>query len=132
MSETGEQQAVPTRGSGSTSLWLGLLAVALAVPPAVIFFIVPGYWLGMLNITAYLSPVLALLSLTAGYRARGAPRARAGIVLSVIALALSAAWLLRGFYLFRTAIRTACLWWYMGGSDCGAQAVLIDALRTAV
>jgi len=31
----------------------------------------------------------------------------------------------------RTAIRTAGpgLWWCMGGSDCGAQAVLIDALR---
>ena len=132
MSDTGEQQSVPAGGSGSTSLWLGLVAVSLAVPPAVIFFILPGYWTGVLNVTVYLSPVLALVSLAAGYRARGAPRARAGIVLSAIALALSAAWLLRGFYLFRTAIRTACLCWYMGGSDCGAQAVLIDALRTAV
>lgn len=104
MSETGGQQAVPTRGSGSTSLWLGLFAAALAVPPAVIFFVVPGYWLGMLNVTAYLSPLLALLSLAAGYRARAAPRARAGIILSAIALALSAAWLLRGLYLFRTAV----------------------------
>jgi len=86
----------------------------------------------MLNVTAYLSPVLALLSLAAGYGAKGAPRARAGIILGVIALALSAAWLLRGLYLFGTAIRTAGLWWYMGGSDCGAQAVSIDALRTAV
>ena len=104
MSETGEQQAVPTRGSGSTSLWLGLFAVALAVPPTVIFFIVPGYWTGMLNVTAYLSPLLALLSLTAGCRARGAPRARAGMILSAIALALTAAWLLQGLHLFRTAV----------------------------
>lgn len=103
MSGTGERQPVPTRDSGSTSLWLGIFAVALAVPPVVIFFIVPGYWTGMLNVTAYLSPILALLSLAAGYRARGAPRARAGIILSLIALALSAAWLLRGIQLFRTA-----------------------------
>ena len=107
MSENGEQQSVPTRGSrgsGSTSLWLALLAIALALPPVVIFFIVPGYWLGSLNVTAYLSPLLALLSLAAGYRARGAPRARTGIILSAIALALSAAWLLRGLQLFRTAV----------------------------
>ncbi len=132
MSDTGRQRAVPSRWSGSTSFWLGIFAVSLAVPPVVIFFILPGYWTGVLNVTVYLSPVLALLSLAAGYRARGAPRARAGIILSAIALALSAAWLLRGFYLFRTAIRTAGLWWYMGGSDCGAQAVLTDVLRTAV
>ena len=32
----------------------------------------------------------------------------------------------------RTAIRTAGadLWWYIGGCDCGTQAVLIDALRS--
>jgi len=111
MSDTGRQRAVPSRWSGSTSLWLGLVAVALAVPPAVIFFILPGYWTGVLNVTVYLSPVLALLSLAAGYRARGAPRARAGIILGAIALALSAAWLLRGFYLFETAIRDTGGWW---------------------
>ena len=111
MSDTGRQRAVPSRWSGSTSLWLGLVAAALAVPPVVIFFILPGYWTGVLNVTVYLSPVLALLSLAAGYRARGAPRARAGIILSAIALALSAAWLLRGFYLFETAIRDTGGWW---------------------
>ena len=104
MSGTGERQAVPTRASGSTSLWLGIFAVALALPPVVIFFVVPGFWLDTLNVTAYLSPVLSLLSLAAGYRVRGAPRARAGIILSLIALALSAVWLLRGLHLLRTAV----------------------------
>ena len=98
------QQPTQCSDAGALSLWLGLFAAAFAVPPAVIFFVVPGYWLGMLNVTAYLSPLLALLSLAAGYRARAAPRARAGIILSAIALALSAAWLLRGLYLFRTAV----------------------------
>ena len=108
---TEDRHGAPQRGAGTTSLWLGALAVVLALPPTIIFFAVPGYWLESFELTAYLSPLLAVLSLAAGYRARRAPRARAGMTLGLIALGLFAAWLLRGLYLFTTAVRDTGGWW---------------------
>lgn len=109
--QTEGQHSIPGRGAGTTSLWLGALAVVFALPPTIIFFAVPGYWLESFELTAYLSPFFAVLSLAAGYRARRAPRARAGITMGLVALALFAAWLLRGLYLFATAVRDTGGWW---------------------
>lgn len=85
-------------GLGHVSLWLGLLAVALALPPTLIIFFVPGFWIDWLDTTSAVSPVLALVGLAAGLAAlRGACRtqARAGIALSLLTVLLLGAQLVR-------------------------------------
>jgi hypothetical protein len=85
-------------GLGHVSLWMGLPAVALALPPTLIIFFVPGFWIDWLDTTSAVSPVLALVGLAAGLAAWGGARraqARAGIALSLLTLALIAAQLVR-------------------------------------
>ena len=85
-------------GLGHVSLWLGLLAVALALPPTLIIIFVPGFWIDWLDTTSAVSPVLALVGLAAGLAAWGGARraqARGGIALSLLTVALLAAQLVR-------------------------------------
>lgn len=93
-------------GLGHVSLWLGLVALALALPPTLIIFFVPGFWIDWLDLTSAASPVVALVGLGAGFAGRGGARraqARAGIALSVLTVLLLAAqlvriWLVRASY----------------------------------
>ena len=101
MSRAGKVRA----GLAYVSLWLGLLALALALPPTLIIFFVPGFWIDWLDLTSAVSPVVALVGLAAGFAGRGGARrtqARAGIGLSLLTLALLAAQLVR-IWLVRTS-----------------------------
>ena len=94
MSRAGKVRA----GLAYVSLWLGLAALALALPPTLIIFFVPGFWIDWLDTTSAVSPVVALVGLAAGLTALGGARraqARAGIALSLLTVALLAAQLVR-------------------------------------
>jgi hypothetical protein len=94
------------RALAYVSLWLGLVALALALPPTLIIFFVPGFWIDWLNLTSAASPVVAFVALATGLAGRGGARraqAQAGIALSVLTVALLAAqlvrvWLVRASY----------------------------------
>jgi hypothetical protein len=85
-------------GLAYASLWLGLVALALALPPTLIIFFVPGFWIDWLNLTSAASPVVAFAGLAAGLAGRGGARraqARAGIALSLLTVVLLAAQVVR-------------------------------------
>jgi hypothetical protein len=79
---------------GTISLWLGLFGLAFAVPPTVVFFLVPGFWVNGLNVTSWASPVFALGALLSGALGRRGPKhcqALAGIWLGLVTLVCLAA-----------------------------------------
>ena len=106
-----EREGVSRPGKGRralayVSLWLGLVALALALPPTVIIFLVPGFWIDWLNLTLAASPVVAFVALATGLAGRGGAgraQAHAGIALALLTAALLAAqlvrvWLVRASY----------------------------------
>lgn len=89
MSEVHKRPTARGGWLGSASLWLGLFALALALPPTLIFFLVPGFWVAGLNVTSMLSPLLAIAALGTGAGARRGPKsgqAKAGMWLGLITL----------------------------------------------
>jgi VIT1/CCC1 family predicted Fe2+/Mn2+ transporter len=98
------QQPSHRSAAAALSFWLGLFALALALPPTLAFFFVPGYWLAILDTIVWVSPALALVALAAGAPKRASPRARLGMSFAAIALALLLAWWLRGHFLLRSAL----------------------------
>lgn len=98
MTELDETEARERRGLASASLWLGLFGLAFAIPPAAIFFFVPGFWVDGLNATSAIAPVLGVAAVVAGVVSRrGAKRrqARVGLWLGLVTVACSAAMLWR-------------------------------------
>ena len=94
MTELHETEARERRGLASASLWLGLFGLAFAVPPAAIFFFVPGFWVDGLNTTGAIAPMLGIAAVVAGaVSRRGAKRTQAqvGFWLGLLTLACSAA-----------------------------------------
>lgn len=89
------QTAEGERGAlGTLSLWLGLFGLAFALPPTVVFFLVPGFWMDALEITSRVSPILAIGAVVSGLLARRGSRgrqARAGLWLGLATLVCLAA-----------------------------------------